>query len=68
LIEKPAQAGSALGRNYALARTSTLKTVKIYPITLSKGAEIKTGTKKLVPGEFAIVNIFSTTAWKLEGK
>ncbi|PJE58444.1 MAG: hypothetical protein COU81_00820 [Candidatus Portnoybacteria bacterium CG10_big_fil_rev_8_21_14_0_10_36_7] len=44
-------------KDYSIARTSTLKTVKI-----------KKGTKILAPGTFSNVKITSAYSWRLEGK
>jgi tRNA-2-methylthio-N6-dimethylallyladenosine synthase len=52
-------------KSYVLARTSTLKTVKIFHFYHM--VKVKC-LKKLIAGEFAEVKITSATAWRLEGK
>jgi tRNA-2-methylthio-N6-dimethylallyladenosine synthase len=52
-------------KSYVLARTSTLKTVKIFHFHHMEKVEY---AEKLTPGQFAKIKITSATAWKLEGK
>jgi tRNA-2-methylthio-N6-dimethylallyladenosine synthase len=51
-------------KSYALARTSTLKTVKIFHFSHMRKVKY---AEKLMQGEFAEVKITSVTPWKLEG-